>query len=92
MDDLDPIDEASARGRRQALAFDRALRTAELQELEEELERRRTGSRDRGLASELTVLRMERELLLLRERHASIEASRVWRTAQFLRRLVGRAW
>lgn len=51
---------------------------------------RRLGARIGALESESAHLR---NVLAERERYvAAIERSRVWRTAQALRRLVGRAW
>jgi hypothetical protein len=45
-----------------------------------------------SIADHLTRQRLEREVQLLSRHRDAIEASRVWRCAQFLRRLVGRAW
>ncbi len=91
MTDSKTIEEASQRGRLAAVDFDRSLRREERRHLEAELERRRTRTGHLS-GTDASVARMQRELELLREQRAAIEASRVWRAAQFLRRLVGRSW
>jgi hypothetical protein len=91
MTDFKTIDEAAQRGRQAVADLDRALRAAERRSLEVELDRRR--SRAGHLSgADSSVARLQREVDLLREQREAIEASRVWRAAQFLRRMVGRAW
>lgn len=73
-----------------------------LEELEHELElgreiRRRLDGEIRRLAARVGAVEAEaahlRNVLAERERYiGAVERSRVWRAAQALRRLVGRAW
>jgi len=91
MTDSTTIDEATRRGRQAVADLDRALRAAERQSLESELERRRSRA-GHVSGADASVARLQREVELLREQRAAIEASRVWRVAQFLRRMVGRSW
>jgi len=92
MTDSTTIEEASRRGEQAAAELDRALRSAERRALEDELERRRARSGGQLFGTDQTMGRLTREVELLREQRAAIEASRVWRAAQALRRLLGRSW
>ena len=91
MTDSKTIEEASRRGRQAVAELDIALRAAERRSVEAELDRRRAQAGHLS-GADATVVRLQREVELLREHLAAIEASRVWRVAQYLRRMLGRSW
>ena len=81
-------------GRAEAEAFDRRLREAEAREREE-----RIGGvghvgtvRPTDYGPPLVVARLTSRLEELTAFRTAVQRSLVWRTAQRLRRLVGRAW
>jgi hypothetical protein len=91
MTDSKTTEEASRRAQKAVAELDHALRAEERRSLETELERRRAHAGHLS-GTDASVTRLRHEVELLRAHHAAIEASRVWRTAQFLRRLLGRSW
>ena len=91
MTDSKTIEEASRRAHQAVAELDRALRAEERESLETELERRRARLGHLS-GADASHARLQREVELLRQQRAAIEASRVWRAAQFLRRMLGRSW
>ncbi len=89
------LTEAAASGRQAALDLDAELRDRETEERAARLAESGPppgaweGS---SVATAVDIFRMRTELDALQRYRQAVEGSRVWRLAQALRRLVGRAW
>ena len=81
-------------GRAEATAFDARLRECEAKELLERLQG--AGSAEKGRSSEyqpaLDVGRLKTRMEELVAFRNAVQESLVWRAAQVMRRLLGRAW
>lgn len=100
IDENPEIARARREGRRQAEAFESALRAVERQEREDRLTRIAwlggdlvdLGEPLGGNGKSAQVTRLERQIEHYASFHHAVLHSRGWRLVQALRRLVGRAW
>lgn len=96
-DEDDPVAEARREGRRQAEAFEAALRREEDRERSARLARLASGEDDLGAPGDsdwapTEVARLRRQVEALAEFRAAVLRSKAWKLIQSLRRLVGRDW
>jgi len=95
MSEILSLADAAARGRAAALEFDARLRDVEAAERDARFAAVGYGPEaavQAPLADAFDLARVRSELEALQRYRSALDRSRVWRLAQFLRRLVGRAW
>ncbi len=89
----DELDRARQAGRREAEAFDGALRQAEQAAHEEQLRRLAREPSYGSLAAAFgPVWRLQQDVARLAAFHQAVLGSRAWRLIQWARRPFGRAW